>query len=701
MSGRVPRKAAQGKEARTGSETSPVSSPPPLPRGCDLPSDRVTFSCAPPVVLAESASEEKRQAFKTSGSELTVAERLRNRRERGRVQSTSWLSSIAVHVVVILLLAAILAPVDFGGIGLHAITLQLDSQRELEPLTVFESNAIEAAGTDDSSDGLSEDSPLASLLDGIGTRTNTSTNSTPPVRPDSASGSFFGIEVSGHEFVYVLDMSNSMRGRRFDRAIGELIRSIEELGPNQRFYVLLFSTQTLQMFGASDYTPKSVAATVENKLLLAEWLRTAYDGGGTDPREALNVAMRMNPNAVFMLSDGEFNGKKNQKMKKLFGPNSDAFSIVAAAPNRPPIHAIAFEDRVSQENMKRLASMTDGQFRFVDQEDGTELEELLSRIRLAKQYGDRASASLFLREAVSNVDNGKGAVDGSKIAELSSLLVEFAEEKPGSGTNNNVRSALNELIRMDPMAEWTKDVQSALVGELVSKVHNESDPRARSAMESELSSFVRTNRGSWAVKKVSEPIVRKELDFARRLYDQGDTLKSVSKLNAVIADFPHSELTEDCRAELERLGEEMIAEAEQLTDQEDHAASARLLLSIKSALSGTQLQRNVTRMLEKEARQMLVAYRDANLSRDLEERKRVQQQLRDVFAEDPVLEDVRKELSMQERQARAAFQYAFRLEQASGFSIARQKYQAIAKDYPETLVARQAKERIRILSQFR
>jgi hypothetical protein len=188
---------------------------------------------------------------------------------------------------------------------------------------------------------------------------------------DGKSAKFFGTKAQGNKFVYVLDRSGSMdyesaeindyKVTRFDVARMELLKSVESLQPHQEFYVVLFSNNMKQMFNEESLLPKPVKATLENKAKLKDWLWEDRAAGGTDPRESLKLAFKMNPDAIFMLSDGEFRDEKH---------DGDPLSIDITkkqiqekAPIR--INSIALEDDSSKANMEELSNVSGGQFRFV------------------------------------------------------------------------------------------------------------------------------------------------------------------------------------------------------------------------------------------------------------------------------------------------------------------------------------------------
>jgi hypothetical protein len=177
---------------------------------------------------------------------------------------------------------------------------------------------------------------------------------------------YFGTVADGDRFVYVLDVSGSMKRGRFDRARNELLRSISYLTEDQWFYVVLFSHVTYPMFDESSLVPRMVRATAENKRRLKKWLYNAHVGGDTDPRDALHIALTLRANAVFLLSDGEFNGHKNNNRSSIFTGNPTVTEVVERNNSgETPIHTFAYEDPVSKERMLTLADQTGGVFRFI------------------------------------------------------------------------------------------------------------------------------------------------------------------------------------------------------------------------------------------------------------------------------------------------------------------------------------------------
>src|SRR5215510_10845264 len=95
-----------------------------------------------------------------------------------------------------------------------------------------------------------------------------------------------------------------MYGERFRRAKTELVRSINKLTPEQRFYVFFFNDRTFPLF-----FPKPAkgmqAASKTNLQRASAWIRQREPESTTNPNLALQQALEMRPEVIFLLTDGE------------------------------------------------------------------------------------------------------------------------------------------------------------------------------------------------------------------------------------------------------------------------------------------------------------------------------------------------------------------------------------------------------------
>ncbi len=161
--------------------------------------------------------------------------------------------------------------------------------------------------------------------------------------------SFFGIAARGGTFVYVVDCSGSMTGDKMRAAADELIRSLTALDREKQFFIIFFNDNHRPM-----PADKPAKATEPNKRNLIEWVNhNALPGGGTDPRSAMLLALSLQPDAIWLLSDG------------LFDENACEVIRAANPGGRVVVHTIAFFENIGEPVLKRIAEENRGIYRFV------------------------------------------------------------------------------------------------------------------------------------------------------------------------------------------------------------------------------------------------------------------------------------------------------------------------------------------------
>lgn len=159
---------------------------------------------------------------------------------------------------------------------------------------------------------------------------------------------FFGISASGNTFVYIVDCSGSMVGARFDMAKRELLRSIYSLDDDKSIFVIFFADGHYPMFNQNQALPSNLA----NKERIRQWVEPFGIQGGTKPDSAIDFALKMQPDAVYLLTDGEFD---------------DSAVVLARASNsrKVPINTIGFQDRGGEPGLKQIANDSGGKYKFV------------------------------------------------------------------------------------------------------------------------------------------------------------------------------------------------------------------------------------------------------------------------------------------------------------------------------------------------
>jgi hypothetical protein len=103
--------------------------------------------------------------------------------------------------------------------------------------------------------------------------------------------------------VYVVDCSGSMAGLKFQRISAAISDAIRQMSVDQKFAVLLFNNAALQIEDGG-----LLPATEENKLMIQQQLDEVSPVGGTDPTDAILIAIQAKPKTIVVFSDGEFDG---------------------------------------------------------------------------------------------------------------------------------------------------------------------------------------------------------------------------------------------------------------------------------------------------------------------------------------------------------------------------------------------------------
>jgi hypothetical protein len=102
-----------------------------------------------------------------------------------------------------------------------------------------------------------------------------------------------------------------------------------------------------------------VEATENELARTTEWVDHVEAGGGTNPLPALLFALSLQPDAIYFLSDGQFDP---QIILELRGRNRDNRRLNLT---QIPIHTIAFGDRRAEGLMKAISRHSGGKYRFV------------------------------------------------------------------------------------------------------------------------------------------------------------------------------------------------------------------------------------------------------------------------------------------------------------------------------------------------
>ncbi|OYP32263.1 hypothetical protein [Rhodopirellula sp. MGV] len=296
-----------------------------------------------------------------------------------RRRMPAWLTSLAVHSVLVVLLALMsLSATEPRDQVAIAASMAQSEVSEIETIQL-ETESVETAETvpvpTEVPDDLSEFGELpvtelvsdllpkvAAPLPALSNAMSAAEMATAMSSDSSEAMEFCGIQGGGNHFVYLVDSSKSM-GDGFAQARQELLRSIELLTPKQKFYVIFFDEEPAYMRISDPNVDesRSVYATPANKAALGQWAMSISMDGGKAPYEILPFAFELRPDVIFLLSDGEFPKRIEQQFKdlnrvdSLFG-DDQPISLV---------HTIGYHSRAGENGMRRIATQAGGNYRYV------------------------------------------------------------------------------------------------------------------------------------------------------------------------------------------------------------------------------------------------------------------------------------------------------------------------------------------------
>ncbi|MEZ6124496.1 MAG: VWA domain-containing protein [Planctomycetaceae bacterium] len=160
---------------------------------------------------------------------------------------------------------------------------------------------------------------------------------------------FFGLSATGRRFAFVVDRSGSMTGPRLDRAKEELLVCLSSLPEHIEVQIVFFDD-------VAEGNPDGyVRLTRRNLQRIEDWIGTIDARGGTNVKAGMDFvfASRHLPDAVFLLTDGEFEGDTPAHIRRL---NNDA---------NVRVNTIALISNLGETLLKRIAKDNRGDYRFV------------------------------------------------------------------------------------------------------------------------------------------------------------------------------------------------------------------------------------------------------------------------------------------------------------------------------------------------
>ncbi len=293
----------------------------------------------------------------------------------------AFVTSFAFHVVVLLIVASIAFTIgkDSHGVMLDADIGNTDEvgfdQMDLvtvespgipqevtppEPMTAPSLSKLEVASfvaTKPADSGASLDASLASSSTDLGSggSGNGSVADALSAPMKKSGAAFFGAYAEGKRFIFVLDSSRSMlQDDRWTYACNQLIDSLNGLQPEQEFYVICFDIQTSYLFNIPPSRVQYFKPDDKTLPRVKRWLRSHELGRATMPGEALQNALALHPDAIFLLSDGELQDNSVGMLRTINGFSSNYRQI--------PIHTVHLFSDEGRETLKLIARENSGTF---------------------------------------------------------------------------------------------------------------------------------------------------------------------------------------------------------------------------------------------------------------------------------------------------------------------------------------------------
>ena len=272
---------------------------------------------------------------------------LSNRLRRPEVPS--WLGSMVLHALALLVLALAMRYAPQRGTTAErsaevGIALKhTDGQEEY-----YESEADSGAAEASASDSLNPDELLADALADSSVSDPSdrlpepnaalgpgSIDQAGPLNPGAAHGApagagglggkaavnVFGTQGVGNKFVYVFDRSLSMgdSGRSpLGVAKAEMIRSLDSLGKMHQFQIIFYNEKPSR-WNPSGVPGKLAFATEQNKERARRFIGSITAAGRTEHEEALKLAIAMQPDVIFFLTDAnepQLNGRQLYEIRR-------------------------------------------------------------------------------------------------------------------------------------------------------------------------------------------------------------------------------------------------------------------------------------------------------------------------------------------------------------------------------------------------
>jgi hypothetical protein len=228
----------------------------------------------------------------------------------------------------------------------------VDSSNRFEPVSVSRTKTPTLTSM------FFEEAGIAAAISGATEETNGGGGGAAKGARNGAGASFFGARAYGNRFVFVIDSSTSMIGPRWEALRVELHRALRSLSPDQEFFVISFDSTAHPMFNKLPPEGDFLKPTQDDIARLNYWVASIAHGNATMPASAIGIALRMEPDAIFLLSDGEIRDATLRELR-IYNRYEDSGGDIKVS---VPIHTVLLYSDVGYLTLKTIADENDGVF---------------------------------------------------------------------------------------------------------------------------------------------------------------------------------------------------------------------------------------------------------------------------------------------------------------------------------------------------
>lgn len=177
----------------------------------------------------------------------------------------------------------------------------------------------------------------------------------------TGSADFFGTSAKGQSILYVIDRSFSMHNNRaMERAIQELLRSLQSLGPLMEFQVIFYNTEPILLELPGKGLVRASPGNIERA---RQQILQVAPKGGTDHVKALRRALDLRPEIIMYLTDADDMSqaditlltRQNHNKRRKGNPASINVIQFHHDPDRPPVTTA-----------EKLAQNNTGTYKLID-----------------------------------------------------------------------------------------------------------------------------------------------------------------------------------------------------------------------------------------------------------------------------------------------------------------------------------------------